>query len=172
MNGTDFPQDFYKKPPKSKAYKMIGQFFKPLLEHFYNDVLKARQDIKIEVNPETFIDIFLRYDERILYFYIFHQGMEPNQHKRLALLVFWIVKLKPLKIRVLSNGYSKETSHLESTINESFGVYMVRAFLESFYKGLKLPETYLEELQYSLRYRDLSKESLYLCIDQFYHFMK
>lgn len=34
---------------------MIGQFFKPLLEHFYNDVLKARQDIKIEANPETFI---------------------------------------------------------------------------------------------------------------------
>lgn len=120
MNGADFPQDFYKKPPKSEAYKMIGQFFKLLLEHFYKDVLKSRSDIEIKANPETFIDVFFVMMKE-LYIYIFHQGMKPNQHKRLALLVFWIVKLKALKIKVLDKSYSAETSHLESTVNESFG---------------------------------------------------
>ena len=172
MNGTHFPQDFYQKPPKKEAYKMIGYFFKPLLERFCNDVLKARKDIILDANPEILVDIFLRYDEKMLYFYIFHQGMIPSQHKRLALIVFWIVKLKPIQVKVLNKSYLEETSLLAATINESFGVYVIRVFLEGLYRGLKLPDSYLQELQYSLRYRDLSKESLYLCLDQFYHLMK
>ena len=147
MNGIDLPDDFYQKPSKKAAFQMINSFFKPLLIGFCESVINEKDGIEIEANPESLIDIFWRFDERRLYFHIFHEGMKPNQHKCLALTVYWIVKLKPLRVKFLSDEYSAATREFESTVNENFAVYIVRAFLEHFYKGLKLPDEYLEELR-------------------------
>ena len=169
MNGSNLPPDcFYEKPPKSEAYKMIGKFFKPLLERFSIDILKIHEGIQLEANPEILIDIFLRFDERLVYFHIFHGGMKPSQHKQLSLILFWIIKLRPLHVIYSDKKFSEETRKLDATINEDFCIYLLVSFLEGFYQNLKLPNNYLKELKYSLRFRNLTKESLYLLLDQFY----
>lgn len=129
---------------------------------------------KIKVNIPALEDVIIRTDMRVLYFAIFHQGMKPNEYKKITgLLIFWILKRHPFWIDV-DAGDDEATIRIASCINEKIALHIAITLLneynsEFFEHGEDLVESYTRELEYSFTYRDLSKESLFLLFDPFYY---
>ncbi len=159
------------KPPGQDYIENEMEKFEQILEDF---CLTAGVDKKyVEVNVQTLRDVILRVDMRKLYFRIFHADMDPNEYKRIiGLTGFWILKLRPFWVRV-QEGDPNKILQLSMWINEKIVLHMVCGLLkkfnpEFFETGRDLCESYCTELLYSFRYRDLSKESMFLLFDPFY----
>lgn len=128
---------------------------------------------RVEVNIPALKDVIIRVDMRQLYFHIYHDNMEANEYKCIiGLAGFWLLKLHPFWIRI-QEGDSPEMVQMAKWINEKFVLHMICSLLkkfnpEFFEHGLDMCEAYCNELLYSFRYRDLSKESMFLLFDPFY----
>ncbi|MCM1047907.1 MAG: hypothetical protein NC433_05735 [Clostridiales bacterium] len=131
---------------------------------------------RVKYNSQALKDVIIRVDMRGLYFRIFHEGMKANEYKLIiGLECFWILKLKPFWMRIEENDNEK-IMQIATWINEEIAMHMACSLLQrynpSFFKqGLDICTQYCNELEYSFRYRDLSKESMFLMFDPFY-FMK
>lgn len=129
---------------------------------------------RIEVNAKALKDIIVRLDMRRLYFCIYHKKMDANEYKiNTGLLVFWLLKLRPFWIRIEEND-SDEFIETATYINEKICLHIVLSLLKEynndfFQYGKDLVSAYTKELEYSFRYRDLSKESMFLLFDPFYY---
>lgn len=145
--------------------------YEALLEQFCKASKLERNRVK--VNIQSLKDVIIRVDMRKLYFRVFHANMEPNEYKHIiGLSGFWILKLRPFWIPT-QEGDSTEILRLATWINEEIVLHMVCGLLkeynpEFFENGHDLCESYCNELLYSFRYRDLSKESMFLLFDPFY----
>lgn len=130
--------------------------------------------IRIEVNAKILKDVIVRLDMRRLYFHIYHKKMAANEYKNnTGLLVFWLLKLRPFWVRIEEDD-SDEFIETATYINERICVHIVLSLLreynnEFFQYGKDLVMAYIRELEYSFRYRDLSKESMFLLFDPFYY---
>ena len=145
--------------------------YESILEHFC-EISKIDKN-RVEVNVQTFKDLITRVDMREMYFQVFHAGMQINEYKFAALECYWIVKLHPIWMKIMDDD-SEETMQLASCINEKFALHILCMTLERlkkdfFTNGRDLCKTYYRELEYSFRFRDLSKESMYLMMDPFYY---
>ncbi len=136
----------------------------------------SRIDKKIvKVNIKTIREVVKRVDMRQLYFQVFHKGMEINEYKLIVgLTVFWIIKLKPFWLDIDNDTTDDAMLELAAEFNERFALHMVSMLLNEYNpsfveKGEDLFQAYCDELIYSFRYRDLSKESLFLMFDPFYY---
>ena len=100
--------------------------------------------------------------------------MEPNEYKvTIGLSAFWVVKLHPFWLPV-DDDSDDLFLELAEQFNEKFAVHMVLTLLQEYNpnfieRGEDLLKAYCDELTYSFRYRDLSKESLFLMFDPFYY---
>ena len=131
---------------------------------------------RVLVNAKTLKEVIRRVDMRDLYFHVFHNNMEANEYKIITgLTVFWILKLKPFWYYIKPEDEANdELITLASMINEKFSLHLVITLLKEYNvdfisKGENLVAAYYDELEYSFRYRDLSKESLFLMFDPFYY---
>lgn len=129
---------------------------------------------RIKMNIPAMEDVITRIDMRFLYFSVFHEGMQPNEYKTLnGLLVFWLLKRHPFWIDTIP-GDEEDIIRLSSRINEKIALHIIVTLLEEynpdFFKhGEDLINSYLREIEYSLLYRDLSKEALFLMFDPLYY---
>lgn len=129
---------------------------------------------RIHYNIPTIRDIIIRIDMRQMYFDIFHDRMDMNEYKRNnGLMIFWIIKLHPFWIDI-KEGDSAELIKQAANINEQIALHIAISLLREynprfFKRGKDLVQAYCNELLYSFRYRDLSKESLFLMFDPFYY---
>lgn len=167
MNGEYLPDDCYQEPDSQFIFSQLGKIHE-LLKSFCK--VFGIDESRLYANPETFRDIIIRMDERRLYFHIFHRRMTPNECKMVALFIFWVLKLRPLTIKC-DGVFSEKQFRFNSCINEKFCVFILISLLkkhnpEKLYNQLS-NGNYLEELAYSFRFRDLSKEALYLIFDAF-----
>jgi len=159
------------EPPDSDYIEQEMEKFEQLLTDFCKIAKVDRE--KVEVNVQSLQDVILRVDMRRLYFRIFYADMDPNEYKRIiGLTGFWILKLRPFWVRVQESDPDKILK-LSMWINEKIVLHMVCGLLkkfnpEFFETGRDLCESYRTELLYSFRYRDLSKESMFLLFDPFY----
>lgn len=164
----------------------IGFVYTEPPQEYINNELKKYQEIlvqfcqiagldvnRVEVNVQALKDVIIRVDMRQLYFQIYHANMEANEYKCIVGLAgFWLLKLRPFWIHI-QEGDSPEMMQMATWINEKFVLHMVCSLLEKFNPeffeyGLDMCEAYCSELIYSFRYRDLSKESMFLLFDPFY----
>ncbi len=128
---------------------------------------------RIEVNIQALKDVIVRVDMRKLYFQIYHSNMRANEYKVvIGLECFWILKLRPFWIKIMPED-SEEFMQMATWINEKIVLHMACSLLKQynpdfFEKGQDICELYCKELEYSFRYRDLSKESMFLMFDPFY----
>ena len=107
---------------------------------------------------------------------IIHKSMCPGNwvHIRNAgLLIFWILKLRPFWMHI-NDDDSDDMIENATYINEKICLHIVLSLLreynsEFFQYGKNLVSAYVNELEYSFRYRDLSKESMFLLFDPFYY---
>lgn len=164
----------------------VFHYQKPSLEFVKQMMLQVEEVVKdfcdthgidfsrIKMNPLAMEDVIMRIDMRLLYFSVFHEGMEPNEYKTLnGLLIFWLLKRHPFWIDILPED-DEDTVRLASRINEKISLHIVIALLEEynsefFQYGEDLVDSYTRELEYSFMYRDLSKEALFLMFDPLYY---
>lgn len=145
----------------------------------YRDILNqfcevSGLDVKrVKVNIQALKDVIIRVDMRQLYFQIYHANMKANEYKCIiGLAGFWILKLHPFWVQI-QDGDSPDMMRLATWINENYVLHMVCTLLKQYNPefleyGLDMREAYCNELLYSFRYRDLSKESMFLLFDPFY----
>lgn len=158
-------------PPDINYIMSEMEKYETLLEQFCKASKLDRNRVK--VNIQSLKDVIIRVDMRKLYFRVFHANMEPNEYKRIiGLSGFWILKLRPFWIQTEDND-SEEILRLATWLNEEIVLHMVCGLLkeynpEFFETGHDLCESYCSELLYSFRYRDLSKEAMFLLFDPFY----
>lgn len=164
MNGESLPNDCYREPEivfTLKQAKLIDAYFSAFCR------FSGIDESKVQKNTESLKDIVVRIDQRRLYFHIYHNNMKPNEYKLFALLIYWTLKLRPFWIPIKEN-FSRESAKVASQVNENFCVFLVVTLLKKFqpqaYRNL-MNSDYLQELAYSFRFRDLSKESIYLIFD-------
>lgn len=162
----------YKEPP-DEYYMQEMEKFDKLLTDFCDitQIDKAR----VHVNIKSLKQIIKRVDMRWLYFKIYHDGMEINEYKiNVGLSVFWIIKLHPFWLEIDDEEDDNELLELAEQFNEKFALHLVMDLLHEYNsnfieRGEDLVRSYCDELTYSFRYRDLSKESLFLIFDPFYY---
>lgn len=171
----------YKKLDKDYYIKTI----KDITELFYSFINKKnhKKDDFI-INIVALMDIITRMDKRDEYFQYFH-GSEINEFKHTALLVYWINKLRPFmcKSDCLQTYYDEQSSDgtvclngFNDYINEKFSMFLILGIIKKFapkYLGVESnrPEyinKFINEMEYSLRFRDISKEALILMLEPFY----
>lgn len=68
----------------------------------------------------------------------------------------------------------ERTIEIATRINEKIVLHIICGLLKEynqsfFEEGLDIGKSYCKELEYSFRFRDLSKESMYLMFDPFYY---
>lgn len=163
MNGENLPSDCYSELSTSECFKQL-KIIELLLNDFCGRINLDKA--KVQVNPQTLKHIVTRIDQRKLYFHIFHNQMRPNEYKMTALLIYWILKLRPFWISV-KEDFSEESSKIAATFNERFCAYLLLNVV-NFCNPKRYAEItvdYIDELIYSFRFRDLSKESIYLIFD-------
>lgn len=173
MKGTCWDNfKFQYTEPNSHYIENELQKFDKLLREFCET--SGIESERIEVNVKTLKEIIIRLDMRQLYFLIYHKGMDANEYKvNIGLTVFWILKLHPFWMRIQESD-SNQQIETATYINERICVYLVVSLLEEYNKeffehGKDLVTAYTHELEYSFRYRDLSKESMFLMFDPFYY---
>ena len=160
MNGNNLPTEVYCEPDADYIAQNVNTIISiaKLFCRAFNIDSK-----KFKINVSALKDLIIRVDERKLYFFIYHNGMKPNECKILALFVYWTLKLRPFWLLTDENN-----SDFAAQINEKFCAYV---FMQILYKinPQKCNEVarngFLKELAYSFRFRDLTKESLYLIFD-------
>lgn len=171
---------------RDNQWRNVGLVYTEPPQEYIKDELKKYQEIftqfcqvadldinRVEVNIQALKDVIIRVDMRQLYFHIYHANMKANEYKCIiGLAGFWLLKLRPFWIRI-QEGDSPEMMQMATWINEKFVLHMICSLLkkfnpEFFEHGLDMCEAYCRELLYSFRYRDLSKESMFLLFDPFY----
>ena len=158
--------------PTDEYYTQELAKFDELLTTFCSAI--SIEKSKVDVNIKALKQIIRRVDMRWLYFKIYHDGMEPNEYKvTIGLSAFWVVKLHPFWLPV-DDDSDDLFLELAEQFNEKFAVHMVLTLLQEYNpnfieRGEDLLKAYCDELTYSFRYRDLSKESLFLMFDPFYY---
>jgi hypothetical protein len=120
--------------------------------------IDTNEIIKID---DILIEIIERVEKRRIYFHIFYDGCKMGELNEGALLCFWIVKLRPFfHPRINSN-----------TLNAKIAICL---FTNAIYyhsdktkREKRIPEQFINDLYYSLLYRDISKESLMILAESF-----
>ena len=143
-----------------KHKKLIEEF---ILSNNYDSSL-------ISINDSALLSIIVKVDQRQKYFKFFHK-LDMSEYKEAALNSFWYIKLCPLSIHI-KNG-EKETTSKYDSINEKLALYIILTTLRAMLKTSKIstekldkiPQKYIEELIYTLTYRDISKEALIILVE-------
>ena len=121
----------------------------------------------VETRLVSLIDCIERVDKRKYYFMIYHRDANPkkamriSELKEMGLYCYWILKLRPFWI---TGGRDTDAN----CINERFVIYLMKCALKIHSIPIdSLEGKYKKELLYSLRYRDFTKETFLLLLDQY-----
>jgi len=138
--------------------------FKRLLANF-NSLFKGFFD-RCTYSIPLIYEIYKRIDQRADYYLYFHSDperpMKMSQTKEIALMVFWVLKYKPLSLP--ADKANKLFHQKNCTINEYFAVYIL--FI---YATEKSPRTdissyfskkNIDNIVYNFMHRDISKEAM------------
>ena len=132
-----------------------------LLLHVWNNFLQVNdptlQEKYIFINEYNLIECIERVSKRKFYYKVFHGIEHLAEFKEVALLCFWICKLKPFVV-------TNPDSPLCASVNELFCVHIIYCMLEACKQhaaNFQYPDKVtIKNLIYSLKYQDLSKEAL------------
>lgn len=160
---------------KSKCYKYCGPTSDRLYE-LLSIVLEALKqyvnktgDLQlsdIAVDPILLTESFVRIDKRKDYFVIFHDDTDMNEIKETALLVYWLVKFKPFRIKDENVLMHKKYRH----INEAFSLFLIYSILKQESEChedvvFHISKEYNDKMMYAFRYWDISKEAVMLVLE-------
>lgn len=159
---------FRYEPLSENELQRLWMKHKCIIETF---ITNNKYDVNdIYVDEDTVMSIIVKVHQRRKYFEYYH-GLNMSECKEVALICFWYVKLRP--ICAVAKEVAEQSQRGLNTINEKLAVYYMIVTLRGMLEEEKIStqqlddisESYLQELTYSLRYRDLSKEGLILLVE-------
>lgn len=114
-------------------------------------------DNDIFVNEYNLMEVVERVSKRKYYYKVFHGLDHLSEFKVVALICFWICKLKPFVVL-------KPASPLCASTNELFAVHIITSLLEAckeYAEVFHYPDKVtIKNIVYALKYQDLTKEAL------------
>lgn len=153
-----------------------------LTEKFFINNFDGVTDAKklFGVNKNSLYEIINKVKQRKEYFQIFH-SINISEFKQIALIVFWVIKLKPIFLRY-NDEMNEDDFEIDNpqvdyvSVNEAFGIYIIinglRSLLENSSNNSSneritgfFTKEYVNELRYTLYYRDISKEAMILLVE-------
>ena len=157
---------FKYSPLKNEEFQMLWNKHIDVINGF---IQRNHYDAEIlYIDERTIMEIIGKVDQRKKYFQYFH-SLDMSEFKEVSLICFWYIKLKPICI---SNVDLRNKGDFEA-INEKLALYYLLSTYRKMLKDQKmstdaldhLPTEYLQELIYSFRYRDISKEAFILLVE-------
>ena len=127
----------------------------------------------LQVNKDYFIhekdlfEVIRRLDKRRVYYKVFHDLLEINEFKQVAIQCYWINTLKPFMV-------VNEKSPIYNSPNELFAIYLIISVIRGVYQDL-FPDkefTYpsskrIADIAYNFKYCDLSREATITFVETF-----
>jgi len=121
-------------------------------------------DLKYNIDARAVVEIITRVDKRTAYYSFFHNGNKIHEMKRVGILVYWLLKLKPITItdnRVVNGNLDAQQKAFE--FNEEFALSLAYSGLMNFGKMKTVPKkdsAIHKNLLYAFKYRELSQDSI------------
>jgi hypothetical protein len=150
---------------KPSDFPTFTQIEKPAVEALLNKIAEYLSDFSekigisgISAHETVMLQVFDRIEKRRVYFHVFYDGCNMGELNEGSLMCFWIVKLQPF--------YDSHNKIPSNDLNSKIALYLFNKIL-SFYaanmnKKNGLTEKIMQDLYYSFRFRDISKESIML----------
>jgi hypothetical protein len=117
--------------------------------------LSAQKDVLYEI-----VD---RIEKRKVYFHIFYNGCEMGELNEGSLMCFWILKLTPFT----SSRVPTSALNARIAVSVFFSVLFYIAKIRN--KKVNSTKEIIEDIFYSFRFRDLSKEAIMLLAESLIH---
>jgi hypothetical protein len=116
-------------------------------------------------------EIYRRIDQRADYYLYFHSDpkgpMKMSQTKEIALMVFWVLKYKPLSLP----AHKADCLFIQKncTINEYFAAYILFSYATKMSSRKDVEDYFCRKnndiLVYNFMHRDISKEAMIFYVD-------
>jgi len=158
---------------KTEDYPIFKRIDKPTISRFtdklvtrignLSSVLNVKKS-EIKYSHDIMIEIFDRIEKRRIYFHVFYNGCEMGELNEGALLSFWIAKLQPFKHPKLDSTKLNAKIAVCIFVNS---IYCHNDKINNTNNERKIPEHSINDLYYSLLYRDISKEALMVLAESF-----
>ena len=126
-------------------------------------------------NPDDYdIDIglmtkaFVRLDQRVLHYIMYHKGLIINELKYISILSYWIMRYRP--ILVVRGINSAEKSSVKSAVNEHFCIYLITGAIKQ-YRAIRkesmfeLNDDIIKDIYYYFRNRQTSYDSIVILVE-------
>jgi hypothetical protein len=155
---------------KPNDFPIFSHVDKNTIERMVTKIIKLLGNLSTVLGIDTteiiksdkvLIEIIERIEKRRIYFHIFYEGCEMGELNEGALLCFWIVKLHPFSHPKI------DTNILNAKIAVCLFTNAIYYHSEKTKKERRIPDHFINDLYYSLKYRDISKESLMLLAESF-----
>lgn len=121
-------------------------------------------DLNYNVDIRAVVEIITRVDKRAAYYSFFHDGNKIHEMKRVGILVYWLLKFKPITItdnRITNGSLDEQEDAFQ--VNEKFALSLVYSGLMNFGKMQTVPKkesAIHKTLLYAFKYRELSQDSI------------
>lgn len=153
MSGTNKLYQELSEDENREQRELIKKSWKYFLK--LNDA--TLEDKDIFVNEYNLMEVVERVSKRKYYYKVFHGIDHLSEFKEVALICFWICKLKPFVVL-------KPESALCASTNELFSVHLVICLLEAckeYADNFHYPDKVtIKNIVYALKYQDLTKEAI------------
>ncbi len=152
----------YEGLSENALYNMLDDFAE-LLDDYISKIDNLTLE-NLNLHSVLIGEAYSRIDKRRDYFVIYHDDTQMNELKETALLVYWLLKFKP--IRITDEKLQKEYPY----INENFAVFLIYSTIKEETKRKSnmvfgVSKEYTEKLSYALKFWDLDKEALMLVME-------
>jgi hypothetical protein len=136
---------------KTTIQNMLKKMAKYL--HNISDIIKI-DHTKINTSMDIMYEIIERIEKRRIYFHIYYNGCKMGELNEGALMCFWIVKLNPFQYNGIPNNI------LNAKIALCLFMNMLHYHTQKERIGFNITENMINDIYYSFRFRDLSKEAV------------
>ena len=126
-----------------------------------SDVLKIDTS-EIVISMRVILEVIERVEKRRVYFHVFYDGCKMGELNEGALFCYWILKLHPFSCAGVDANILNAKIAICLFVNT---IYYYRNSNNK--KDTVIPPHYLNDVYYSFRYRDISKEALMVMIESF-----
>jgi hypothetical protein len=160
MTKTSRPEDF---PIFGSLDKQIFEHMLRKLEGYLqnlSDVLNIDPS-RISFSRQTMLEIIDRVEKRRVYFHVFYDGCKMGELNEGALFCYWILKLHPFFYPGMDSNI------LNAKISLCLFTNTIYRYSRAKRKITVISPQYLNDVYYSFRYRDISKEALMMMIESF-----
>jgi hypothetical protein len=158
------------KTSKVEDFPIFGSLDKQTFEHMFRKLEGYLQNLsnvlnidpsRISFSRQTMLEIIDRVEKRRVYFHVFYDGCKMGELNEGALFCYWILKLHPFFYPGLDSNI------LNAKISLCLFTNTIYRHSGAKGKNIAISPHYLNDVYYSFRYRDLSKEALMRMIESF-----